>query len=194
MAGQSTSYPVLHFEQAPGWSAWLEANHATAAGAWLRLARKGAALTSVTRDEALDAALCYGWIDGQARRHDEESWLQKYTPRGRRSIWSKRNRERVERLIDTGLMQPAGLAAIEAARRDGRWQRAYDSPATASVPPDLQAALEQRPAARELFESLTGRNRYAILNRIQTAVKEETRTRRILKFVEMLERGETIYP
>ena len=194
MTGKAASYPVLHFEQASGWSEWLHVNHATAAGAWLRLARKGAGLNSVTRDEALDAALCYGWIDGQAKSHDDESWLQKYTPRGSRSLWSKRNREKVERLIDSGLMQPAGLAAIEAARQDGRWQRAYDSPATASVPPDLRTALEQRPAAQEFFESLTGRNRFAILNRIQTAVKDETRARRILKFVEMLERGETIYP
>jgi uncharacterized protein YdeI (YjbR/CyaY-like superfamily) len=187
-------YPVLHFEAPAAWAEWLAHHHAGERGVWLRFARKASKMTSITYAEALDVALCYGWIDGQSKGLDEESWLQKFTPRGRRSVWSKRNREHVERLIASGEMRPAGLAAIEAAKSDGRWDRAYDSPASAEVPADLQAALDARPAAKEFFGTLTGQNRFAILHRIQTAVKPETRARRIEQFVSMLERGETIYP
>ncbi|MBV9879683.1 MAG: YdeI/OmpD-associated family protein, partial [Gemmatirosa sp.] len=149
---------------------------------------------SVTYAEALDLALCFGWIDGQKRSHDAESFLQKFTPRQTRSPWSKRNREHVERLLAAGEMHPAGLAAVAAAKADGRWDRAYDSAGTATVPDDLRAALDARPEARAFFETLTGANRYAILYRIQTAVRPETRARRIADFVAMLQRRETLHP
>jgi uncharacterized protein YdeI (YjbR/CyaY-like superfamily) len=185
-----TDYPIELFADEAGWLAWLEAHHATAPGLWLRIARVSSSLSSVTFAEALDGALCYGWIDGQRRSHDDESYLQKFTPRGRRSGWSKRNREHVERLTAAGRMRPAGVAAVEAARADGRWARAYDSPATAIVPDDLAAALDAHPGARALFETLRGMRRYSILYNIQTAVRPETRARRIERYVEMLKRGE----
>lgn len=186
--------PTLSFERREDWEAWLERNHAESPGVWLRLARKGSGLPSVTRDEALEAALCYGWIDGQARSGDESTWVQKFTPRGARSIWSKINREKAERLIESGRMRPAGLAEVERAKRDGRWDAAYDSPSRATVPDDLQAALDASPRAKELFAALDGRNRYAILFRIQTVKKPETRAKRIRDFVRMLENGEKLYP
>lgn len=193
MPEAKTDYPILHTVDQAAWREWLDAHHASERGVWLRIGRKGSSLASPSQPEALDVALCYGWIDGQAKRHDEESWLQKFTPRGKRSVWSKRNREYVARLIESGAMQPAGLAAVEAAKADGRWDRAYDSPANAVVPADLATALDASPSARAFFETLKGQNRFAILHRIQTAVKPETRARRIEKFVGMLERGETIY-
>lgn len=193
MRSTANEYLTLHVDDTAAWRAWLEANHANVAGVWLLMAKKGSTLRSPSRSEALDVALCYGWIDGQAKRRDDDSWLQKYTPRGKRSIWSKRNREHVERLIASGAMQPPGLAAVEAAKKDGRWDRAYDSPATAAIPEDFEEALAAKPAARAFFEELKGQNRYAILHRIQTAVRAETRARRIEKFVAMLDRKETIY-
>lgn len=188
----SGDYPTVMFPDKASWAEWLEQNHATGRGVWLRLAKATSSLQSVRSAEALDVALCYGWIDGQAQGVDAETWLQKYTPRGRRSMWSKRNRENVARLIASGEMRPAGLAAIEAAKADGRWDRAYDSPGNATVPADLQAALDGNPAALEFFETLKGMDRYAVLHRIQTAVKPETRARRIEKFVGMLARGEKL--
>jgi uncharacterized protein YdeI (YjbR/CyaY-like superfamily) len=193
MANGATDYPVVDFADQAEWADWLNRHHAIERGVWIRLARKGSGRSSVTYAEALDVALCYGWIDGQAKRLDELSYTQKFTPRGKRSVWSKRNREHVERLVASGEMRPAGLAAVEAARRDGRWDRAYDSPATAEVPQDLGAALDASPAARAFFDTLKGQNRFAILHRVQTAVKPETRARRIAQFVAMLERGETIH-
>ena len=187
-------YPVLFFSDQSAWREWLEANHASAQGVWLRMAKVASGVPSITYAEALDVALCHGWIDGQAKGIDAGSWMQKFTPRGKRSVWSRRNRENVERLIESGEMRPAGYAAIEAAKGDGRWDRAYDSPASATVPDDLQEALAANPGAKALFETLKGQNRFAILHRIQTAVKPETRARRIATFVAMLERGETIYP
>jgi uncharacterized protein YdeI (YjbR/CyaY-like superfamily) len=187
-------YPILLFSDQAAWREWLDHHHESERGVWLRLAKAASALQSVSRDEALDVALCYGWIDGQAKKYDEDSWLQKFTPRGKKSVWSKRNREHVERLIAAEQMQPAGYAAIEAAKADGRWDRAYDSPGSATVPDDLQAALDEHPKAKAFFEQLKSANRFAILYRIQTAVKPETRARRIEKFVAMLGRGETIYP
>jgi uncharacterized protein YdeI (YjbR/CyaY-like superfamily) len=161
---------------------------------WVRFAKKGSGIPSVTYAEALDAALCYGWIDGQSRSVDETWYLQKFTPRRARSIWSKRNREKVAALIESGRMRPAGLAEIDRAKADGRWDAAYDGPAAATVPDDLQAALDANPAAADSFAGLNGQNRYAILHRVQTAVKPETRARRIAQFVEQLARGETLYP
>ena len=194
MCASPAEYPTLIFSDKLAWAEWLKQHHAAERGVWLRLARAGSGLQSVSRAEALDVALCYGWIDGQARSLDSEFWLQKFTPRGKRSIWSKRNREHVERLIASGDMRPAGLAAVEAAKADGRWDRAYDSPGTAAVPDDFRAALDSHPDAKAFFETLKGTNRYAILHRIQTAVKPATRSRRIAQFVAMLQRGETLYP
>jgi uncharacterized protein YdeI (YjbR/CyaY-like superfamily) len=173
---------------------WLDEQHQATPGVWLRLAKKGAALHSVSYAEAIDVALCYGWIDGQAKRDDESSWLQKFTPRGPKSIWSKVNREKVERLIRNGHMQPAGLRAVERAKQDGRWDAAYDSPKNAMVPSDFQLALDSNPAANAFFVTLNSRNRFAILFRIQTAKKTETRAKRIQQFIDMLIKQEKLYP
>jgi uncharacterized protein YdeI (YjbR/CyaY-like superfamily) len=186
--------PVILFERQHDWAAWLEQNHPLSAGVWLRLAKKAADLQSISYAEALDVALCYGWIDGQKNGYDEESWLQKFTPRGAKSIWSKINRDKALALIESGQMQPAGLAAVESARQDGRWDAAYDSARTISVPDDFQAELEKNPPAQAFFATLNSTNRYAILFRIQTAKKAETRARRILEFIGMLERQEKLYP
>ncbi len=186
--------PVLSFESREDWAAWLDANHATATGVWLRLAKKASGLRSVTYSEAVEVALCYGWIDGQARGYDEQTSLQRFTPRRARSVWSRINREKAQALIDDGRMMPAGLRAVEAAQRDGRWDTAYDSPRNAVVPDDLQRALDDNPAASAFFATLNGQNRYAILYRIQTAKRAETRAKRIRQYVEMLARQETIYP
>ena len=189
-----SDYPIVLFADRTAFRAWLSAHHASQPGLWLRIAKAASPLQSVTYAEALDLALCFGWIDGQKRRHDADSFLQKFTPRRQRSAWSKRNREHVERLIAAGEMHPAGLAAVAAAKADGRWDRAYDSPGTVTVPDDLQAALDEHPEARAFFGTLTGTNRYAILYRIQTAVKPETRARRIAEFVAMLQRKEKFNP
>lgn len=186
--------PVLLFERQQDWADWLAQNHATSAGLWLRLAKKTADLQSLSYAEALDVALCYGWIDGQKNGYDEESWLQKFTPRRAKSIWSKINRDKALALIESGQMQPAGLAAVESARQDGRWEAAYDSARTIGVPDDVQAALEKSPLAQAFFATLNSTNRYAILFRIQTAKKAETRAKRIQEFIGMLERQEKLYP
>ena len=185
--------PILEFRQKTAWRKWLEKNHGSSSGAWLRLAKKGSGLSSISRDDALDAALCYGWIDGQARSEGDATWLQKFTPRTKRSIWSKINRQKVQALIESGEMRPAGLAEIERAKQDGRWDAAYDSPKTISVPDDLQDELDKNRKAKSFFETLDSRNRYAILFRIHTAKRAETRAKRIREFVEMLERGERIH-
>jgi uncharacterized protein YdeI (YjbR/CyaY-like superfamily) len=185
--------PIILFEQPKDWAGWLDQNQ-TSTGAWLRLAKKASGLTSISYDEALEVALCYGWIDGQSKSYDEQSWLQKFTPRRSKSVWSKINREKALRLIANGQMKPAGLKAVEAAQQDGRWDAAYDSPSTATVPDDFQAELAKNPAAEAFFATLNGQNRYAILYRIQTAKKAETRARRIQQFIEMLEKQEKLYP
>jgi uncharacterized protein YdeI (YjbR/CyaY-like superfamily) len=182
------------FASADEWEAWLRAHHDSTPGVWIKFARKGSGIPTVTYPEALHAALCFGWIDGQARGGDESFYLQRFTPRRSRSIWSKRNRDFATALIESGRMQPAGLREVQRAKADGRWDAAYDAPSTATVPDDLQAALEANPAAAEFFARLKGRNRYAILHRVQTAKKPETRARRIETFVAMLGRGETLYP
>jgi len=182
------------FATGKAWWNWLEKQHATSQGVWMKIAKKGAPESSVQYPEALDAALCFGWIDGQKKSIDEQYWLQKFTPRAKRSIWSKVNREKVAALIDKGLMQPAGQAEIERARQDGRWEAAYDSWSAAEVPDDLQAALDANTKARAKFATLSSQNRYAILFRTHQAKRAETRAKRISEFVAMLERGETIYP
>jgi uncharacterized protein YdeI (YjbR/CyaY-like superfamily) len=189
-----TDLPVLAFATAEEFEQWLEREHESAAGVWLRFPRKGTGVLSLTYEEAVLVALCFGWIDGQARSLDETAWLQRYTPRRSRSIWSQINRERVARLVAEGRMRPTGLAEVERAKADGRWDAAYAPPSTATVPPDLEAALAASPAAAAAFTGLDGRNRYAILHRLATAKKPETRARRIVTFVGMLEKGELLYP
>jgi len=177
------------------WRRWLRTNHARSDGVWLVMAKKGTTTpTSLTYDQALDEALCYGWIDGQARSRDATTRLQRWTPRRKRSNWSKRNTGIAERLIKEGRMQPAGLAEIERAKGDGRWAAAYAGPATVEVPQDLSAALRAKPRAKAMFEILSSQNRYAVLYRIHDAKRPETRARRIEQFVAMLDRGETIHP
>lgn len=191
----SDELPSLTVANAAAWRAWLQDHHREDRGVWLTLAKKGAVEpTSLSYEQALEEALCHGWIDGQVRGGDECSYRQRFTPRGPRSGWSKRNAAIVERLMAEGRMHPSGLAAVEGAKADGRWDAAYAGPASIEVPPDLAAALDARPAARQMFETLNSRNRYAILYRIQTAKRAETRSRRIDQYVGMLERGETIYP
>jgi uncharacterized protein YdeI (YjbR/CyaY-like superfamily) len=182
------------FARQQEWAIWLDANHTTSPGVWLRIAKKAAGIESVSYAEALETALCYGWIDGQKKTYDQSSWLQKFTPRGAKSIWSKVNREKSQQLIERGQMKPAGLAAVERAKQDGRWDAAYDSSSSASVPADFQAALDQHPKAKAFFATLNSANRYAILFRIQTAKKAETRTKRIEQFIGMLENQEMLHP
>ena len=185
---------ILLFETPADWARWLEKHHAASSGLWVRLAKKDSGVQSTTYAETLDVALCYGWIDSHKKTHDETSWLQKFTPRGPKSIWSKVNTEKVKQLIENGQMRPAGLKAIEAAQKDGRWDAAYESQSKAIVPDDLQAELDQNAKAKAFFETLNSVNRYAILFRVQTAKKAETRAKRIKQFIEMLEKGEKIYP
>jgi uncharacterized protein YdeI (YjbR/CyaY-like superfamily) len=185
--------PVLAFASADEWEAWLAAEHQTARGVWMKLAKKGSGVASVTYAEAVEAALRYGWIDGQARRLDDRFYVQRFTPRTRRSRWSMINREKAEALIAAGRMAPAGLREVERARADGRWDAAYASPSAATVPDDLQRALDGDPAAAAFFARLDAQNRYAILHRIGEAKRSETRARRIEKFVAMLRDAKTIY-
>jgi len=193
----SSTKPELEqrlFANGKAWWNWLQKQHATSPGIWMKIAKKDAPESSVQYPEALDAALCFGWIDGQKKSIDEQYWLQKFTPRAKRSIWSKINREKVAALIEKGLMQPAGLAEVERARQDGRWEAAYDSWSAAEVPADLQAALDASAKARANFAALSSQNRYAILFRTHQAKRAETRVKRINDFVAMLERGQTIHP
>ncbi|MEV4757324.1 YdeI/OmpD-associated family protein [Micromonospora sp. NPDC049559] len=187
--------PELVMPDAEAWRAWLGEHHGASPGVWLVLAKRGTTEpTDLTYDQALDEALCHGWIDGQVRRRDEATYLQRFTPRRARSAWSARNVGIVERLTAEGRMHPAGLAEVERAKADGRWQAAYAGQAAAEVPEDLAAALAAQPRARAMFEILTSQNRYAILYRLGSAKRAETRARRLEQFVEMLARGETIYP
>jgi uncharacterized protein YdeI (YjbR/CyaY-like superfamily) len=187
--------PVLTVANAAAWRAWLGEHHEASNGVWLRLAKKGATEpTSLTYDEALDDALCHGWIDGQVRRLDERTYRQRFTPRRARSTWSKRNVGHVERLTSEGRMLPAGVAAVELAKADGRWEAAYAGQAAMEVPADLAAALNAEPAAQAMFDTLTSQNRYAILFRVHEAKRADTRARRIERFVTMLAQGETPHP
>jgi uncharacterized protein YdeI (YjbR/CyaY-like superfamily) len=187
--------PELIVRDAAAWREWLGENHADPAGVWLVLAKKGTEKpTSLTYDQALEEALCHGWIDGQTRRRDDATYRQRFTPRRKRSAWSKRNTGIAERLRAEGRMHPAGQAEVERAKADGRWEAAYAGPATMEVPPDLTEALAAEPKAQEMFETLNSQNRYAILYRIGTAKRADTRARRIREFVAMLARGETVYP
>ena len=185
---------ILLFEHPKAWATWLDKNHATSPGLWLRLAKKAALVQSLTYSEALEVALCYGWIDAQKKSESENTWLQKFTSRTKKSIWSRINREKALALIQAGEMKPAGLKAIESAKADGRWDAAYDSPSRATVPPDLQAALDRNARAKDFFATLDGANRYAVLFRIQTAKRADTRAKRIDRFIKMLENKEKLHP
>lgn len=187
--------PELTVADARAWRTWLEENHEVSDGVTLVLAKKGVGEpTSLTYDQALEEALCYGWIDGQVRRRDEATYTQRFTRRRSRSSWSKRNVGIVERLQAEGRMQPAGVAEVERAKADGRWEAAYAGSAGIEVPADFAAALSAEPRAQAMFEILTAQNRYAVLYRIATAKRADTRSRRIEQFVAMLARGETVHP
>jgi uncharacterized protein YdeI (YjbR/CyaY-like superfamily) len=188
-----TDLPILPFASQGEFADWLAENHFQSDGIWLKLAKKGTDAPSISYDEAVETALCYGWIDSQKKGLDESFWLQRFTPRKAKSIWSRVNREKVEQLIASGQMQPAGLAVVELAKQDGRWEAAYDSQRAITIPDDLQAELNQNPKAKAFFDTLDSSNRYAILFRLQTARKTETRAKRLRQFVEMLERGEKIH-
>jgi uncharacterized protein YdeI (YjbR/CyaY-like superfamily) len=185
---------VRLFKSKRDWAVWLEKNHRKSTGLSLRLAKKDSRLRSVSYQEALEVALCYGWIDGQKRPESEQTWLQKFGSRSSQSIWSKINREKALALIASGEMKAAGLLAIENAKKNGRWEAAYDSPRGATVPSDFQAALDASPRAAAFFKTLDGANRYAFLFRIQTVKKAETRARKITMFIGMLEKEEKIHP
>lgn len=184
---------MVEFVDPAGWRQWLADHHADTDGVWLRLYKKASGVASVTYAEALDSALCYGWIDGLVRSLDELSYVQKFTPRRKRSIWSKRNTEHIARLTEAGLMTPAGIAEVERAKADGRWDAAYDMPSEMVVPKDFLAELHKHPKAEKFFETLNKTNRYAIVWQLQTAKTEATRLRRQAKFIAMLEAGEKLY-
>lgn len=183
--------PVKTFKDQGAWEKWLDANHARSPGIWLRFAKKASGIPSVDYPQALDVALCYGWIDGQKRSLDAESYLQRFTPRGPRSLWSKINTDKAAALISSGRMRPAGHAAIESAKASGRWESAYQPWSHPDVPPELQAGLDGNKKAKAFFETLKGRERYAVIFRVQTAKKPETKAKRVAEFVERLARGET---
>ena len=186
--------PKRLFKDQAAWAEWLAKNHTKSSGLLLQIAKKGSGLKSVSYAEALDVALCYGWIDGQKLPEDDLTWLQRFVPRSEKSIWSKINRKKALALIKSGRMQPAGLEVINRAKANGRWDSAYDSPSRAAVPDDLAAALVANPKANKFFQTLNSANRYAILFRVQTVKKAETRVRKIQQFIGMLERHEKIHP
>jgi uncharacterized protein YdeI (YjbR/CyaY-like superfamily) len=186
--------PIIAFASSNAWETWLEKHHATANGLWLKIAKKGSGIDTVSYAEALDVALCYGWIDGQKASFDDHHWLQRFTPRRPRSKWSKVNLVKATELIKRGEMKPAGLREVERATQDGRWDAAYDAQSTATVPDDLRREFDKNEVARKFFSTLDSRNRYAILYQIQDAKKPETRARRIERYVAMLNEHKKIYP
>jgi uncharacterized protein YdeI (YjbR/CyaY-like superfamily) len=193
MAGRD-DLPTLTFASQADWETWLDAQHASSRGVWIKIAKKATGVPSVSHAEALESALCYGWIDGQRVGFDDVYFLQKFTPRRPRSSWSRVNREKALELIAADRMRPAGLREVERAKADGRWDAAYEPQSAITVPDDLQRELDANPDAQAFFSTLDSRNRYAILYRIQTAKKAETRAARIQKFVAMLAQGQKIYP
>jgi len=190
---QRGGLPVLAFRNGAGFEEWLDHQPADAAGAWLKLPKKSARAPGLTKSEAIDSALCFGWIDGQLDKYDDRYWLVRFTPRKARSKWSQVNRKRATELLAEGRMRKSGVAQIEAAKADGRWEAAYAPASSATVPADLQHALDANPLAATFFATLTGANRYAILYRIGSVKRPETRARKIAAYVAMLERGETIH-
>jgi uncharacterized protein YdeI (YjbR/CyaY-like superfamily) len=194
MTTKKPELPIIPFASRNAWAAWLEKHHTTSGGIWLKIAKKGSGIETVSYGEALELALCYGWIDGQGASFDDRHWLQRFTPRSTRSKWSKVNRQKATELIEAGEMKPAGLREVERAKADGRWDAAYDAQSTATVPDDLRRELEMNDTAREFFATLDSKNRYAILYQIQDAKRPETRARRIEKYVVMLAEQRKLYP
>ncbi len=185
---------TLFFEAQQGWEAWLDEHHTNTEGIWLKMAKKETRILSLSYAEALEVALCYGWIDSQKASFDEQYWLQRFTPRGKRSIWSKVNCDKVTALLAEGKMQPFGIQQVDLAKADGRWEAAYESQSKITVPDDFQQELDKNQKAKDFFSTLSSGNRYAILFRIQTAKKSETRIARIQKFIEMLANNQVIHP
>ncbi|MGI9184493.1 MAG: YdeI/OmpD-associated family protein [Solirubrobacteraceae bacterium] len=192
MAPPRPELPVHAAAGAGEWEAWLGANHAVSPGVWLKIAKQGSGEASVTYAQALEVAICFGWIDGQKRAHDGSFWLQRFTPRGRRSRWSQVNRDKAQALIAAGRMQTAGRAEVQAAQDDGRWDQAYEPQSRATVPDDLQRALDQHPAARDFFATLTGARRYAFLYRLHRVRSPERRAKRIADYIELLNAAKTL--
>lgn len=192
MSAAKPELPIVECAEKAAWRDWLSRHHTEAQGAWVKLAKKGSPTPTVSYGEAVEEALCYGWIDGQVRRLDEHFYLQRFTPRRARSVWSQINREKATRLIEEGRMQPAGLAQVEAARTDGRWENAYQPQSAATVPRDLERALEANPAAAAFFATLTGSRRYAFLYRLQQTTEACKRAQRIAGYVELLAAGKTL--
>lgn len=188
-----TDLPIITFRKPEEFEAWLSSHHTESDGVWLKIFKKAADEKGITRNEALDEALCYGWIDGQAKKLDEEAYLQKFTPRRRGSLWSKRNTEHIERLTNMGRMKPSGIREVEKAKADGRWEKAYDPPSEMTIPEDFMEELSRVPKAKKFFESLNKTNKYAISWRLQTAKKPETRQRRMKKILDMLSREEKFH-
>lgn len=193
MSEERAGLPIIAFSNVAALERWLELQPETSPGLWVKLAKAGSGIASVSKSEAIDAALCHGWIDGQLDKYDSAYWLVRFTPRTARSKWSQVNRARAAELLDAGRMRPSGLRQVEAAKADGRWDAAYAPASKAEVPPDLQAALDDSPGAAAFFGTLTGANRYAILYRIGAVKKPETRARKIASFIAMLERHETVH-
>lgn len=193
MPARGDDYPILRFASAAEWERWLEANHESADGVWIRFCKKGSGARTVVYAEALDVALCYGWIDGQARTADERSYLQRFTPRRARSMWSRVNVGHVERLTREGRMKPAGLRAVAEAKADGRWERAYEPARTMELPPEFMQRLREHRHAYAFYETLTRANKYAIAYRLTTPKKVQTRERWAERIIVMLERGETFH-
>ena len=192
--GEKDNLPIVTFPAREMWAAWLEEQHARSRGVWLAIPKKGGGEEGISYTEALDVALCYGWIDGQKGKLDDRFWLQRFTPRRPGSVWSRVNRDKALTLIERGEMKPAGLREVQRAQADGRWKAAYEPQSTASVPDDLREALAANPSAADFFATLDSTNRYAILHRIHAAKKPETRVRRIETFVAMLADGKTLHP
>lgn len=190
----SDSLPVISFESGAAWESWLATEHASSAGVWLKIAKKGSSSQTISYADALAVALCFGWIDGQKGKLDDDFWLQRFTPRKPGSRWSRINTDRAAELIESGRMRPAGQAEVDRAKADGRWAAAYESSSAITVPDDLAAELARNDEARAFFETLSGANRYAILYRVTTARRPETRAQRIATYVAMLARHETLYP
>lgn len=188
-----TDFPIITFRKTEEFESWLSSHHSESDGVWLRIFKKGAEEKGISRKEALDEALCYGWIDGQAKKMDDQSYLQKFTPRRPGSLWSKRNTEHIKRLTDLGKMNPAGVREVDKAKADSRWEQAYDPPSEMEIPDDFMQKLSTIPEAKSFFESLNKTNKYAITWRLQTARKPETRQRRMKKILDMLLRKEKFH-
>jgi len=191
---KSNELPVMFFGEQQSLENWLENNHDTSPGIRLQISKKNSGVVTVSYDEALESALCYGWVDSQKEKFDEKMWVQRFTPRRAKSIWSKVNKDKAELLITNGRMKPSGFKAIEAAKKNGHWDKAYESQSIASMPEDFAIELERNVKAMAFYDTLNSQNKYAILFRIHNAKKQETRAKRIQQFVAMLEKGEKIYP